>query len=165
MRYWLSAGRGDFGVSPSTAPGGPTFYCVAHRDPIRPQNARGLRAATVPVPLKPPLLATMKCNNYLLNALVAMEAEKRDGAHIGVQFDDGGFLGESAVSTIAIVDSAGVLVSPPADAILPSTTFARIEALSADLVQKGQLSASWGASARGRPTNVPGDVHDWRRVD
>ena len=34
------------------------------------------------VPLKPHLLATMKSNNYLINAIVAMEAEAR-GANLG----------------------------------------------------------------------------------
>ena len=45
------------------------------------------------MPLKPSLLATMKSTNYLLNALVAMEAESR-GAHLGIQIDEHGFLAE-----------------------------------------------------------------------
>ena len=37
----------------------------------------GVAAVTVDVPLKPPLLATMKSNNYLLNAPVAMHADRK----------------------------------------------------------------------------------------
>lgn len=140
VRYWLSAGRGDFAVSPKNC-SGPTFYCVAHKDSHSATEPRGLKAATVDVPLKPPLLATLKSNNYLLNALVAMEADKRGGASIGVQFDAEGYLGESAVSTIAIVDANGVLKAPPAEAILPSTTWMRIVALSDGLIEKGLLTA------------------------
>eukprot|EP01043_Picozoa_sp_COSAG02_P003441 COSAG02_NODE_84_length_39615_cov_144.775256_3_plen_109_part_00 len=33
-------------------------------------------------PLKPPLLATMKSNNYLLNALVAMHAERCEAHNV-----------------------------------------------------------------------------------
>jgi hypothetical protein len=54
----------------------------------------GVVAVTVGVPLKPPLLATMKSNNYLLNALVAMHAERK-GAQLGVQTENG-WITESA---------------------------------------------------------------------
>lgn len=59
VRYWLSVGRGDFGISPSALRSGPTFYCVAHEDTHSADEPRGLTACVVPTPLKPPLLATM----------------------------------------------------------------------------------------------------------
>ena len=82
VRYWCSAGRGDFAISPARCEA-PSFYCVAHEDTHTAAEPRGLSAVTVGVPLKPPLLATMKSNNYLLNALVAtpaFEPARRPGA-------------------------------------------------------------------------------------
>ena len=75
VRYWPTAGRGDFGISPKNCVE-PSFYCVVHDD-SHGGNDRGLSAAPVDVPLKPPLLATAKTNNYMINALVAMEAEAK----------------------------------------------------------------------------------------
>ena len=126
VRYWLTAGRGDFGISPKNC-AEPSFYCVVHDD-SHGGNDRGLSAAPVDVPLKPPLLATAKTNNYMINALVAMEAEAK-GAQLGVQFEADGHLAESSVATIAVVGKDGILVSPPADSILASTTWARVRAL------------------------------------
>ena len=140
VRYWLSVGRGDFAISPKhcASNGGLTFYCVVHLDSHSAAEPRGVAAAVVTVPLKPPLLATMKSNNYLLNALVAMEAEARN-ATLGVQLDDG-FVAESAVSTIAIVDGQAVLRAPPADRILDSTTWRRASELAPGLVDAGILA-------------------------
>lgn len=140
VRYWLSVGRGDFAISPKqcASNGGLTFYCVVHLDSHSAAEPRGVAAAVVPVPLKPPLLATMKSNNYLLNALVAMEAEARN-ATLGVQLDNG-FVAESAVSTIAIVDGEGKLRAPPADRILDSTTWRRTSELAPSLVDAGILA-------------------------
>ncbi|KAL1514438.1 hypothetical protein AB1Y20_003537 [Prymnesium parvum] len=140
VRYWCSAGRGDFSISPARCEG-PSFFCVAHEDMHSAALPRGLKAVTVGVPLKPPLLATMKSNNYLLNALVAMEAEAA-GANLGIQIDEEGNLAESSVSAIGIVDTHGVLRSPPADSILHSTSWRRAHALSSRLVERGLLSSS-----------------------
>lgn len=142
VRYWLTAGRGDFSISPKACVGGPSFFCVAHEDTHTAAEPRGLRAAFVDVPVKPPLLAVMKSNNYMLNALVAMHAEAA-GAQLGIQVtSEGGrtLLAESSVSTVAIVDERGVLRTPPADAILPSTTWSRAVALAPALVERGILS-------------------------
>ena len=144
VRYWLTVGRGDFSISPKGLTGGPCFYCVAHEDSHTAEEPRGVHACIVPTPLKPPFLATMKSNNYLLNALVAMDAEAA-GADLGIQIEDG-VLAESAVSTIAIVDSDGVLRSPPAQRILRSTTWVRAIALAESLVADGTLSRVESAS-------------------
>ena len=70
----------------------------------------------------------MKTNNYLLNALTAMEAEAK-GATMGIQVD-GDNITESSVSTIAIVedssDAHGLnVIIPPYHNILASTTAQR----------------------------------------
>ena len=74
VRYWLTAGRGDFGVSPARLTGGPCFFCVATEDHHSTAEPRGVSGATAAVPLKPPALAVMKSNNYLLNAVRAAAA-------------------------------------------------------------------------------------------
>ena len=137
VRYWLSAGRGDFSISPKRCVG-PTFYCVVHEDTHSATGERGLSAATVTVPLKPPLLATMKSNNYMLNALVALEAEAA-GASMGIQLHEDGHLAESSVATVGVVDRYGWLRTPPPDAILDSTTWARATALAPTLVGSGVI--------------------------
>lgn len=58
VRYWCSAGRGDFTISPARCDG-PSFYCVAHADTHTTAEPRGRHAVIVDVPLKPQLLATM----------------------------------------------------------------------------------------------------------
>lgn len=137
VRYWLTAGRGNFEVSPRNCEVPCCFYVVAHADSHTTEGPRGKKAAIVDVPLKPPLLATMKSNNYMLNAHVAMEAEAH-GADLGIQLDEDGRLAESSISTIAIVKE-GTLISPPADRILASTSWLRARALTPMLVSKGIL--------------------------
>ena len=62
-------------------------------------------------PLKPPLLASIKSTNYLINALCAMDAEGGGGS-LGIQVDSTGKLMEGSIANIAIVDACGVLRTP-----------------------------------------------------
>jgi hypothetical protein len=53
---------------------------------------RGVAEVTVrDVPMKPPALATLKSNNYLLNCLTAMRACDQ-GGHFGVLVDENGMV-------------------------------------------------------------------------
>ena len=119
MRYWLTAGPGNLGVTPdgcTTA----LYILVFGGLPSDPAWSRdGIAEATVPtslVPLKPRMcaastharprparrrrgrviapstchrLAELKSNNYLLNALTAMAARDRGGKFGIVTQDDG----------------------------------------------------------------------------
>ena len=146
IRYWLTSGRGDFSISPAGCDAGPGFFVVVHDDSHSLEIPTATVAAvTSSVPLKPSLLSTMKTNNYLLNALVAMDAEAR-GADFGIQMDERGCITESSVSTVGIVvgsDEGGgggygddlVFVVPPFDQILASTTVKRALALMPSTVQ------------------------------
>ena len=62
--------------------------------------------------LKPPLLANMKSTNYLLDALIQMEAEDQ-GANLAIQVATNGVVAESSVSCVVVVgkDVGGVSVS------------------------------------------------------
>ena len=94
--------------------------CVAHKDSHSATEPRGLKAATVDVPLKPPHNNHPQIEQLPIERLVAMEADSVVVRVSGCSSMPG-YLGESAVSTIAIVDANGVLKTPPAEAILPCT--------------------------------------------
>lgn len=83
MRFWLTAGPGGFSFSPDecTEPG---FY-VALFDKMAGVDfdpRAGIAEATVDIPMKPPLLAGIKSNNYLLNVLTHLAARDA-GGHFG----------------------------------------------------------------------------------
>ena len=131
VRYWLSAGRGDFGVSSSGCDGGSQFYVMVHKDVHNHDDTetrvprRAVSISTSSIPEKPPLLATTKSNNYMINAIVALEAE-RLGGDFGLQIDvDSDTILESSVSCVAIVNRHGCLVTPTFDRVLPSTWCSR----------------------------------------
>ena len=77
------------------------------------------------VPLKPKLLAELKSNNYLLNALTMMEAKHRGGT-FGVLASPDGNLFESCVLNIVAISSDRILRTPPFDNALAGTTVRRI---------------------------------------
>lgn len=52
-----------------------SFYCVLYRNPDLPDPIKGWTVKTSPVPIKDPYFATLKSNNYLPNALVALDAQ------------------------------------------------------------------------------------------
>lgn len=76
VRYWLSAGRGGFGLSPQECIK-PIFYVMAYtkeHDPPAVQT-KGLRVCSSPVPCKDSYSATVKSTNYLLNAMNLLDAQ------------------------------------------------------------------------------------------
>jgi len=130
IRYWAAAGRGDFSISTSALRES-SFYCVVHSvDESKRERAKqtGIAEVIVSVPLKPPLLATTKTNNYLVNALTAMEAQD-GGGHLGIQLDARGFLAEASIGSVAIVTADGVVRTPKLDIILRSVTLLRAHEL------------------------------------
>ena len=146
VRYWLSAGRGDFGVSSSGCDGGSQFYVMVHKDVHNHNDVetrvprRAVSVSTSSIPEKPPLLATTKSNNYMINAIVALEAE-RLGGDFGLQIDaESDTILESSVSCVALVNRHGSLVTPTFDRVLPSTTLKRlIDEFVPDLIRRGVI--------------------------
>eukprot|EP00466_Bigelowiella_natans_P008756 jgi/Bigna1/77442/fgenesh1_pg.48_\ len=126
-RYWMTVGRGDFHVSPKGCIGGHSFYVVGwgvvHETWARDEE-KAVKEAVVSTPLKPKLLANMKSNNYMINALTAMEAEEK-GGNLGFQVDAEGYLQEASISCVGIVEEDGCMRTPPFDSILASTTVKR----------------------------------------
>lgn len=136
VRMWLSAGRGTMnidlqGVTP------PNLFCLVHDYSIR-TTLKSVHEYSVGVPLKPALLANAKSNNYLLNALVAMEAQSK-GGYLGLQMDSEGKVTEAATANIAIVDAKGYLRTPKFHNILRGTTVSRALENAQKLVDRGLL--------------------------
>jgi 4-amino-4-deoxychorismate lyase len=131
VRFWMTAGRGDFAISPHDTKG-PGFYVVVHAadDAARARAKReGVAEVIVrDVPLKPPVLATLKSSNYLVNALAAMRARDGGGA-LGIQLDARGNLAEASIGSVGVVDAAGLLRTPKLDIILRGTTLLRAHEL------------------------------------
>tara|TARA_X000001036_G_scaffold244321_1_gene227959 strand:- start:165 stop:953 length:789 start_codon:yes stop_codon:yes gene_type:complete len=146
VRYWLTAGPGGFSPSPQECDE-PCFYCIII-DPVPLGGTRsdpmsvGIPEATVlDTPMKPPLLATIKSNNYLLNVLTHMEAVDRGGT-FGVLVDDKGYVAESCVLNVTFITKERVLRTPPFDGILLGTTVRRImELADSTLVKEGVLAS------------------------
>ena len=146
VRYWMSVGPGGFSPSPKECAES-CFYCVIFDptplggegpDPMR----TGVPEVTVlDTPMKPPLLATIKSNNYLLNVLTHMEAVDRGGT-FGVLVDNDGYIAESCVLNAAFITSDRVFRTPPFDGILSGTTIRRVMDLaSAELTEEGLISS------------------------
>ena len=75
VRYWLSAGRGGFGLSPKECMA-PAFYCMVYtKDGAFPDPTQGISVKTSPVPINPIFYTNIKSVNYLPNVLCQMDAE------------------------------------------------------------------------------------------
>lgn len=82
VRYWLGAGRGDFGIS-SNNTFGTSFYCLMTTlkegtPTFHPGSdyLRGRKVKISNVPIKDPYFSTLKSVNYLPNALACMDGEQ-----------------------------------------------------------------------------------------
>jgi len=72
VRFWLTAGRGNFGISPQICD--TSFYCVVHDYDTHKHQQVSVGVDEVfiheaDVPIKPPLLAGTKSVNYMVNAV------------------------------------------------------------------------------------------------
>lgn len=136
LRYWLSAGPGDFQLSPSGCQQS-ALYAIVIQD-LSPFNAKGVKVVTSSVPIKPPQFATMKSVNYLPNVLSKMEAEG-NGSYAAIWLDDDGFIAEGPNMNVAFVTKEKELVMPHFDKILSGCTAKRVLALAEGLVKDGKL--------------------------
>ncbi|CAA7402535.1 unnamed protein product [Spirodela intermedia] len=138
LRFWLSAGPGDFLLSPAGCPE-PGFYAVVVDEDFQ-QPREGVKVITSTVPMKPPFFATTKTVNYLPNVLSAMEAEEQ-GAFAAVWVDDRGFIAEGPNVNVAFISKRGELLLPRFDKILGGCTAQRLLELAPALVEKGLLQS------------------------
>ncbi|KAL2548449.1 D-amino-acid transaminase [Forsythia ovata] len=136
LRYWLSAGPGDFQLSPSGCHQS-ALYAIVIQDQS-PSDHIGIKVVTSSVPIKPPQFAVMKSVNYLPNVLSKMEAEESD-AYAAIWLDDDGFIAEGPNMNVAFVTKEKELVMPSFDKILSGCTARRVLVLAEGLVRDGKL--------------------------
>ncbi|XP_050208562.1 D-amino-acid transaminase, chloroplastic isoform X2 [Mercurialis annua] len=137
LRYWLSAGPGDFQLSPSGCHQS-ALYAIVIQDQS-PFVSKGVKVVTSTIPIKPPQFATMKSVNYLPNVLSKMEAEE-NGAFAAIWLDHDGFIAEGPNMNVAFVTKEKDLIMPYFDKILSGCTANRVLSLAECLVREGKLN-------------------------
>mmetsp|Transcript_48652 Transcript_48652/g.125335 ORF Transcript_48652/g.125335 Transcript_48652/m.125335 type:complete len:356 (+) Transcript_48652:67-1134(+) len=141
VRYYTSAGPGNFGVTPDGCR--PAFYVVVMgkaANVIKDEDMKGIREYTVDLPLKPGMLAKTKSNNYMLNVLTAMASKDR-GGNFGILVDDEGCIAESCVLNCTFITKDRRLITPSFDKILAGTSVRKIMDVAHRLVAEGVLTA------------------------
>lgn len=138
LRYWLSAGPGNFLFSPAGCPKS-AFYAVVIKENIL-QCKQGVKVITSTIPMKQPLFATMKNVNYLPNVLSIMEAEEK-GAFASIWVDDDGYIAEGPNVNVAFITHDKELIMPFFDKILSGCTALRLLELAPKLVEQGLLKS------------------------
>ncbi|XP_059658014.1 D-amino-acid transaminase, chloroplastic-like [Cornus florida] len=136
LRYWLSAGPGDFQLSPSGCHQ-PALYAIVIKDQSA-SNQKGVKVVTSSIPIKPPQFAAMKSVNYLPNVLSKMEAEE-NGGYAAIWLDGDGFIAEGPNMNVAFVTKEKELLMPHFDKILSGCTAKRVLILAESLVKEGKL--------------------------
>ncbi|MDL2290978.1 aminotransferase class IV [Desulfovibrio sp. OttesenSCG-928-F20] len=134
MRLLLGRGPGGFGIDPFESPKA-SLYIVAYRFTPRPDAwyEKGLKGFRTSIPAKQGYMARIKNANYLPNVLMIREAREL-GKDVPFCFDADGFLAESAVANICLVNSEGLLEVPQFTNALPGTTVTRaLELLEGEL--------------------------------
>mmetsp|Transcript_20526 Transcript_20526/g.57740 ORF Transcript_20526/g.57740 Transcript_20526/m.57740 type:complete len:355 (+) Transcript_20526:79-1143(+) len=138
IRYYLSAGPGNFGITSEGCE--PAFYCVVYGIIRELAKFEAVDEVLVrSVPMKPPLLARVKSNNYMLNSLTAMAA-KDHGGRFGILVHGDDTIAEGCIVNAAFVTADRTLVTPPFDNILAGTTVRKaMELARKHLIKEGGL--------------------------
>lgn len=125
MRMLLGRGPGGFGIDPAESPQS-SLYIVAYRFTPRTEEwyLKGLKGFRTSIPAKQGYLARIKNANYLPNVLMVREAHSK-GMDVPFCFNEQGFLAESAIANICLVNREGVLEVPTFTNALPGTTIRR----------------------------------------
>lgn len=125
MSILIGRGPGGFSIDPAESPQASLYIVVCRYEP-RPESwyEAGLKGFRTTVPAKQPYLAKIKNTNYVPNMLMIREARER-GMDTPFCFDEEGYLAESAVANLSIVDASGTLSVPEFTHSLPGTTLLR----------------------------------------
>lgn len=125
MRILLGRGPGGFGIDPFESPEA-SLYIVAYRFHAKPDEwfEHGLKGFRTTIPAKQSYMAKLKNTNYVPNMLMVREAKER-GMDTPFCFDNEGYLAESAIANLCLVDASGTLSVPEFTHSLPGTTLLR----------------------------------------
>lgn len=142
VRIFVSRGMGDFACNPLTTKGSLLYVVVLKTTvwenfPTR-MVKEGASAITSHVPLKLGFFAQVKSTNYLLNAMVDLEAH-RNNADFGIWFDQDGYLSESSTDNVAVVSQGGLFKYPTFAHMLRGTGLVRATHLAKELITSGEL--------------------------
>jgi len=142
VRLFVTRGIGDFGCDPTAAKGSQLYMTVlaSQFSDSFPASLleEGATAVTAHVPPKMGYYAQVKTTDYVLNAMVDLEA-RRHNAHFGVCFDTDGYLTESSTENVAIVSNDGILKYPTFAHMLKGTGLLRGIELAEDMIASGLL--------------------------
>ncbi|KAK9049243.1 hypothetical protein SSX86_031790 [Deinandra increscens subsp. villosa] len=138
LRYWLSAGPGDFLLTPS-ASSKSAFYAIVIDEDFS-QCKEGVKVITSTIPMKVPMFAISKNVNYLPNVLSKLEAEEK-GAFASIWVDDEGFIAEGPNVNVGFITHEKELILPFFDKILSGCTAKRLLELAPKLVENGSLKS------------------------
>ncbi|MCK9356566.1 MAG: aminotransferase class IV [Dehalococcoidia bacterium] len=144
VRLFATRGMGDFACDPTT-PKKSELYVIVLRTKVGENfPARflkeGASAMTTHVPLKMGFFAQVKTTDYVLNALVDLEAH-RNNVDFGIWFDQDGHMSESSTENVVIVSQDGMLKYPRFEHMLRGTGLVRGVQLAAELVKSGELKS------------------------
>eukprot|EP00252_Welwitschia_mirabilis_P022650 TRINITY_DN6197_c0_g1_i1.p1 TRINITY_DN6197_c0_g1~~TRINITY_DN6197_c0_g1_i1.p1 ORF type:complete len:392 (-),score=70.12 TRINITY_DN6197_c0_g1_i1:36-1211(-) len=139
LKYWLSAGPGNFSLSSSGCKK-PAFYAIVFEESLK-VCSEGVKVITSTIPMKPTYFAVMKNVNYLPNALSKMEAEEK-GAFAGIWIDRNGFVAEGPNMNVAFVNHDNELIMPSFENILAGCTAKRLLELAPRLIDKGLIAGT-----------------------
>ncbi|KAG9456144.1 hypothetical protein H6P81_000652 [Aristolochia fimbriata] len=137
LRYWLSAGPGNFLLSP-TGCRCPSLYAIVIEGQA-PREQIGIKVITSSIPIKSPQFAVMKSVNYLPNVLSMMEAEEK-GGFTGIWLDYESYVAEGTNMNVGFVTAEKELLMPHFDKILSGCTAKRVSVLAEKLVREGILT-------------------------
>lgn len=142
VRLFVTRGMGSFSCDPTTTEKSLLYVVVLRTKVWENFPARflteGATAITTHVPLKMGFFAQVKTTDYVLNALVDLEA-RRANADFGIWFDQDGHMSESSTENVVIVTQDGVLKYPTFEHMLKGTGLIRGVQLAAGLVKRGEL--------------------------
>ena len=141
VRYWISAGPGNFGILPVA--GASTFYGMVlpydHAAQIEDDFQTTKSECFVDVPMKPNVLAEQKSVNYMINALGAIQAKEK-GGFLGLQKFPDGTISEGAICNYGFIFEGGEFATPPFAGILTGTGMESVLRIAEKLKQQGLLT-------------------------
>jgi len=102
IRIWISSGLSHFSLLPDQNTK-PILYIVAYNTPNDFDLSKVYKEASIPsITRKEGALVHSKTSNYLMNTLIAVEANKR-GALNGVMLDKKGYITECTIANVGFV--------------------------------------------------------------